>query len=317
MAYGMMGHCGLSFQNSFGTQITTSFDYLPLISESITENIPPLLDEGIRGRYEEGESYEGAHELTGDIVTNVHPIILGKLLAAWCGQSSADPIDSGCISHQFIPAISDFDEFAAVPPMTIEIYRDAGSAFLYYDMLLDTLTLEFAHGAFIKSTASFIGGKFAKAEKTTATYLAGSSFTWDTTSVSWGGAAIDEYENLTITFVNALEAKGTLNGTKWPNRIKRSNFRTITVAGTILFTNQTEVDLYRAQTKQQLIITSKVGCNMIELDLPAVRYNTFPVNIGAPGMIAVGFEGSAKYNSTSGTIFEGTIVNSQENYRGL
>jgi len=34
-------------------------------------------------------------------------------------------------------------------------------------------------------------------------------------------------------------------------------------------------------------------------------------------MIAVGFEGSAKYNSTSGTIFEGTIVNSQENYRGL
>jgi len=317
MAYGMMGHCGISFQDSFGCTETGSMHYIKLISESITENIPPLIDEGIQGRFEEGESYEGAHEIAGDIVTNIHPILFGKFLAGWCGQSSASPVASGCISHNFIPKTSDFNDLAAVPPCTIELYRDAGSAFMYYDMLIDVLTLEFAHGAFIKNTVSFIGGKFTKAVKSEPTYLAGSSFTWDTTSVSWGGNGIDEYESMTITFTNALEAKGTLDGTKWPNRIKRSGYRTITVAGTILFTNQTEVDLFRAQTKQRLVVTSKVGSNMIELDIPAVRYDTFPVNIGAPGQIAVGFTGSAKYQSTSGTMFEGTVVNSVENYRGL
>ncbi len=317
MAYGMNGHCGISFQNSFGTSNVDSMHYFPLISESITESIPPLLDESMRGRFEEGESYEGTHEIGGDIVTNIHPILFGKMLAMWCGQSSASPIGSGCISHDYIPKTSDFDTMAAVPPVTIEIYRDAGSAFLYSDMLLDVFTIEFACGAIIKTTGSFIGGNFAKASKTSPTYLAGSSFTWDITSVSWGGSAIDEYNSLTVTFTNALEAKCTLDGTKYPNRIKRSGYRTITIAGTVLFTNQTEVDLFRAQTKQRLVITAAVNSNSIELDFPSVRYDEFPVNIGGMGMIEVGFSATAKYNSGSGTIFEGTIVNSQETYRGL
>lgn len=317
MAYGMNGHCGISFQDSFGTSNVDSFHYYPIISESITESIPPLLDESMRGRFEEGESYEGAHEIGGDIVTNIHPLLFGKLLAAWCGQSSASPVGSGCISHNYIPKTSDFDSLAATPPCTIEIYRDAGSAFQYYDMCLDTLSVEFAHGAMIKNTASWVGGKFEKVAKTSPTYLAGSSFTWDVTSISWGGNAIDEYENLTVTFANALEARGMLDGTKWANRIKRSGYRTITVAGTLLFTNQTEVDLWRAQTKQRLVITAAVDSNSIEFDIPSVRYDEHPVNIGGMGMISVGFAATAKYNSGSGTIFEGTIVNSQETYRGL
>ena len=317
MAYGMNGHCAIGFQDSYGTSNVDSLHYFPMISESINESIPPLLDEGMRGRFEEGESYEGPHDINGDLVTNIHPILFGKLLAAWCGQSSADPVGSGCISHQFIPKTSDFDELAATPPCTIEIYRDAGSASLYYDMCLDALAIEFAHGALIKNTASWVGGKFSKAVKTSPTYLAGSSFTWDVTSISWNGVAIDEYENITVTFGNALEAKGTLNGSKYANRTKRSGYRTITIAGTILFVNQTEVDLFRAQTKQRLVITSKVGSNMIELDFPAMRYDEFPANIGGMGLISVGFSATVKYHADSGTMFEGTVVNSQETYRGL
>jgi len=204
--------------------------------------------------------------------------------------------------------------------MTIEIYRDVTNAHRYYDMLCDQLSFEIAHGAIQKITMSMIGGKFAQVVKGSPTYLTGSEFTWDQTSVTLAGGAEDAISNLTLTMMNALEAKGTLNGTKIPARIKRSGFRSIELSGNILFENETEFDLYRNKTNQAVTIDVQggeisSGYNAeIKFDIPRVKYREFPVNIGGPGMMEVGFTADCLYDATSATAIEVTLVNSQTAY---
>lgn len=320
--YGMKGHLGISFQQSFGTAYTNSFHWIPILNESLKENIPLLISEGIRGRFEDGPSHEGPHDISGDITVEAHPILTGKLLTAWMGQSSGTLVES-VYTHEFQPKTTDFDDMAAVPPMTIEVYRDAGSAHQYYDCLCNQLTVEIAHGAIVKNTLSIIGGKFSKVAKSTPSYLAGSEFTWDQTSISFQGSAdgaIDEVPSITLTLNNALEAKGTLDGTKTPNRIKRSGFRTATIAGTVIFINDNEFDHWRNNAEQRVVVTvtgqdvSSGYSGYIEIDIPQMKYNDVPVNIGGPGMIEASFDGKCEYSSDSNTMIEITMQNTVPQY---
>lgn len=319
MGYGMRGHAKICFQQSFGTAYTASYYSIPLISESLIEAIPPIVPEGMRSRYEAGEPFEGPHEITGDLVFEAHPILAGVALKAWMGQASGTAVASH-YSWTFKPCTSEFDVHAAVPPMTIEVYRDVTSAHQYYDMLCDQLSFEIAHGAIQKITMSMIGGKFAQIAKGTPSYLSGSEFTWDQTSVALAGTAEDAISNMTLTMMNALEAKGTLNGTKTPARVKRSGFRSVELSGNILFENETEFDLYRNKTNQAVVIDVQGGAISsgynaeIKFDIPRVKYREFPANIGGPGMIEVGFTADCLYHSTSATAIEITLVNSQTAY---
>ena len=321
MAYGMEGHLGIGFQTSYGTANVDSYHYFPLISESLNEAVPELISEGMRSRIDEGNNFEGFHEIAGDVVVETHPILIGKLIKAFCHITSYDAtLVSSHYTHEFMPAPDDFDAMAAVPPMDIEVYRDAGSAHQYYDCLLNTLTLEIAHGSIIKATAGLIGGHAGKVAKTQPSYLTGSEWTWDQASIQIGGNAVDEASTMTITLNNNLVAKGTLDGTKLANRIKRDGFRTIELAGTMLFIDDTEFDLYRAQTKQRFVITVEgqacsSGYNTaLEIDLPEVIYTAFPPNIAGPGQIEAAFTGKAKYCSGSGTAAKFTLVNTLATY---
>ena len=133
-----------------------------------------------------------------------------------------------------------------------------------------------------------------------------SEFTWNQCSISIAGAAVDEFQDITITVNNNLEATYTIDGTKYPNRIKRSGFRTIEVSGTILFISQAEADIFTGQTQRRVVISTQQGSHFMEVDIPSFRYESFPVNIGGPGQIAVGFSGKAKYNAGSGTAIKVT-----------
>ena len=315
-AYGMDLELGISFQNSFGTELTTSRDYLEILSESLNEDIPPIVSESLSGIYDEGADYEGFHAIGGDIVVEANPIQLGTLFKAWTGASSVSA-QASCYTHTFIPQQADWGAMSAVPPMTIEAYRgDGGSSFIYYDCLANDLTLEFAHNAFVKATMSIIGGKFNRRAKTTATYAVGSLFTWDVTSMSVGGTAIDEFSAMTIKGSNALEAVGTMDGTKTPNRIKRSGKRTIEVSGTMLFVDQTEFNNYLAQTEQRLIINAQgatIGNSsvLMKIDIPKFKYTAYPVNGAGAGRLEVSFSGKAKYDTTSAYPMEITLQNTR------
>jgi hypothetical protein len=319
MGYGMGGHLGLCFQETSGVAFTSSFHWLPILSESLTEGKPPVISEAMRGRFEEGPTFEGVNEIGGEIVAEADPIIMGKFFKAWFGQSSGT-LTTSVYVHEFVPRTSDFNSKCAVPPLTAQVYRDAGSAGQYSDLCCNELSIEIAHGAIIKYTGTFIGMGFTKVAKSTPTYLTGSEFTWDQTSIEIAGAAVEDITQMSVKLSNNLEAKGTLDGNKTPNRIKRAGFRTIEISGTMLFLNDTEFDKFRAQTEQRLVVTVtgqavSSGYNAyLSMDFPSVRYNEFPQNIGGPGQVEVPFTATAKYNSGSGHMAKFSMQNTLTQY---
>ena len=322
MAYGQEGHIGISFQDSLGTANVDSLDYFNFISESLIENIEDLISEGLSARLDEPDAYEGMHGVEGDIVMEVHPSTIGKLLKAWCGQSSMTGLSGSCYTHEFIPRSDDWDEErSAVQPMTIEVYRDTGSAYQYFDCLLNQLTLEIAQGTLYKCTAGFIGAQFAWMNKTVPDYEQGSYFSWDTVSVSLGGGGIDYVSDLSIVLNNNLEGKAFLDLKKYPSRILRTGFRTVELSGTMLLVGDTEARKYANRTLQELIITATDpasvadGHNTFIIDIPKMRYTEFPPNIAGTGLLEVGWSGKGTYDvdSWDATAFF-TLINTQDAY---
>lgn len=316
MAYGQDGHIGISFQDSYGTSEVGSLEYFPFISEGMVENIENLMSESLASRYEEPDAYEGMHAIEGEIAMEVHPNLVGKLCKAWAGQSSQDTLVGSCYSHIMPPLNSDWDEEkSALPPCTIEVYRDTGSAYQYYDMLLNSLTFEIAQGALYKCTAGWIGANFEWVNQTTPAFEAGSYYSWDVVSVSLGGGGIDDVNNLTVTLTNNLAGKAYLDGTKNYGRILRDGFRTIEVAGTMLLNGDAQAKIYRARTQQRLIIsawdptTIALGHNEFKIDVPKMRYTEFPANIGGVGLVEVGFSAKGDYDTTSEYAVQFTVVN--------
>jgi hypothetical protein len=324
MGYGMNAHLGISFQQSFGTSFQDSMHYFPLISESLTEGIPEVESEAVRGRYEAGDSFEGMHEYAGDVVFDGHPILLGKMLKAWFGQSSGTLADSH-YTHEFSPILQDFDNLSALPPMSIEIYRDAGSAHLFSDMLCNQLVIEIAHGAIVKATASMIGANSEKIVKSVPSFLPGSDYIFDQASFSFQGSnngGIDIMQNMSVTLNNQLEAVGTLNSTRRPSRIKRSGFRMIEISGTMLFENDDEPDHF-LNSAQQRVVTTLTGQIIdsvaavrasLEMDFPSFRYTEIPPQTGGPGLQTISFGAKAKYNVGSATMAKFTMVNTLSEY---
>jgi len=321
MAYGQGGHIGISFQDSFGTLNVSSMDYVPFISESVTEKIESLVSEGITARIDEPDEYPGMASVEGDIVMEVHPLLVGKLLKAYFGQSSQDGYVGSCYRHIFVGLEDDWDAGrCAVPPMTLEIYRDTGSAYRYYDVVANQLTLEIAQGAFYKCTLGLMGAGFAWGNKLTPSYLPGSYYTWDTCSVSLAQAAVDGVGNFTITMNNALEGKAYLDTTRSYNRILRNGSRTVEIAGTMLLEGDTQARKYRDREAQRMVITATdpstvMGAhNQLAGDFPAMRYTEFPANIGGVGLIEVGFSAKATYDTTSSYAAQFTLVNTMAAY---
>lgn len=319
MAQGNQGHVGLCFQQSMGTEYTSSMHYLPILTESMLETKPRLASEAIRSRFEAGPKYEGLNEVGGELSSEVHPILIGMALKAWCGQASGS-IGTSEYTHTFLPLQSDFDSKAAVPPMTVEVYRDTGSGMLYYDQCLNNFDLEIANGELLKMTWGFIGCAAKKATKTTPSYLTGDEFRWNQVSVSLGGSALDEISQLTISGNLNLEAKGYLNGNTTPARVLRTDKRTLEISGTVVLDGDTQKDIARAQTSQRMVVTVtgqevSSGYNAkLEVDIPSFVYTEYPDNIGGPGLIEVSFKGEADYNTGSATMVEFTLVNTQSIY---
>ncbi|MFH2075958.1 MAG: phage tail tube protein [Pseudomonadota bacterium] len=320
MAYGRGGHLGIGFQTSMYASSVLSMDWFPFVSESLTETIEELLSESITTRYEEPDDYEGMHSIAGDIVFEVHPRLVGKLAKAWAGQESVS-YQASCYVHTMVPKTSDWEAgVAALQPLTIEIYRDTGSAYLYYDCMINALNFELAQGAFYKVTAGIIGAEFAWAAKSTPSYPAGSFFTWNTASLSLAGAAITNANALSLNFNNGLAGRAFIDGTKYNRRILRENWRTCEISGTMLLEGDLQNRAYKARTKQRLVVTATdpttimLAHNQFEIDIPKMVYTAFPANLAGPGLVEVSFTGKAKYDSTSAYGMQFIAVNTQAAY---
>lgn len=319
MAYGQSGHLAISFQNSFGTSFTDSPVYIPLVSESIAETINQIVENNMYARLAESPTHEGIHEIGGDITTDAHPVALGMFLKGALGSVTTAPQDSAFL-HEFLPASADWDEYAAVPPMTVEIFRDAGSAFIYHDMLGASLTLEIAQGQLLSSGMSMLGGHFSQAAQSEVDFKAGRPWSWDVVSASYDGGALTELRQISLVFDNQLASHFTLSGGRFPHRIKRSGPQTVSLEGTMLFEDQAQFSEYQAQSEKRLLIhfggqtVAQSYQTELTVDVPRLRFTEFTPQLNGVGQLEVSFSGKGVYDPGSGYAMRVTLTNTLAAY---
>ena len=273
----------------------------------------PLIDESARGVFDEGDSYVGPKVVTGDLSINVKAIPLGVLLRGICGAPST--AGTPLFTHTFKPRTSDFDSLSAGDPLTYFKYMDdGGSGTLFYNLNMSTLELGAANGEFLTAKAGFVGGAFSQTANIAASFPTGNRLPWDSSSIQLGGTATGMLKALTLTMDEALEPHHTLNGSKFPSRVKRSGNRTIEISGTILFDDQTEYQKFVAQTEEALVASFAVGSDQLIITAPAFRYSEFKPVAPSAGKIEVGFTGAAKYHTTSATSIQFDLKNLQAAY---
>ncbi|MDH4225123.1 MAG: phage tail tube protein [Deltaproteobacteria bacterium] len=319
MAYGQSGHMALHFQNSFGLSNVTSARFIPLVSESVMETIGQLVENNHYGRLAESPVHEGLHEVSGEVRTEAHPIAAGAFFKAALGQSSSSPL-GGAFLHTFVPVQADWDPAAAVPPFTLEIHRDVGSAFVYGDLLANTLTLEIAQGQLLAAGMTVLGGKFSQKASSLPVYPAGRPWTWDVVSAGYNGAGVSHLRSLTVKFDNRLAAYHTLSGGKHPARIKRNGSQTISVEGSLLFEDQNLFSEFINQTEKPLTVnfagetTAGSYSNLLTVEVPRLRFSEFKPSMNGAGELEVGFAGKGVFDSGLGYGLKITLTNTQAAY---
>jgi len=326
MAYGQNSNIAIGFQDTYGTATTDSgtlvgsLYFLPHLSDGVKLEIGEIVDEAMRGIFDEGDSYEGPKSAGGDFDTTAQAISLGVMCRAFFGPP-VTVTSGGVYEHTFTPRTSDFSEKCAGDPTMYYRYLETGSAEVFYDLNASMLELGITNGELLRSKITFVGGSHLQIAALVADYPVGRKFAWDVASVSIAGVGRDEQMDLTITFDDQLTASHTLNNSKFPSRIKRSGMRTVAVAGTLKFDNQDEYQQFIAQSERELIVNFKGGTEIqsgyyeeIKITCPAMRYVDIPVQAGGPGEIEVSISAKGKYHTGSATSAQVVVVNTQASY---
>ena len=323
MAYGNDGFLAVSKQESWGTA-SSSYYYVPIISEGMAHNKEMITQESILARYDEAAPIEGMESADGTIEMEMNPLDQGPFLLAACGSVTVtEPLSGMVFLHDFTLTQDRFDDNAALVPYTIQVYRGVEQSFQFTDGQVNTLDINITANAIVKMSVGMICRTTSLMTKSTESYHGAeeNAFTWDQASISLAGTAIDDFESLSVSINNALSGVSLLDGTKRRGRIHRDGQREIRVAGSIDVPNLDEYDAFAAQTERALVITvtgadeiSSGYYEYLKIDIPKFRYETYPINIAGPGRISVGFTGRAVYHTGSASAMEIFLQNSISAY---
>jgi hypothetical protein len=220
--------------------------------------------------------------------------------------------------HFFKPRQSDHNALSAERPFTyLKFLGDTGSAHRFYDLNASNLELAITNGELLTAKMGIVGGNFDRVAAVAATYSESNPIDWSVGSVSLSGSGLQNVKALTVTQENNLAASNVIesSGNRFPSRIKRTDFRAITVAGTLVFDDQSQMDMFINQSEQRMAIFLK-GTSLVQsgyyesllIDIPSMRFTEHPIPVGGAGELEVGFKADAKYNVGSGTAIAYTLV---------
>lgn len=324
MPNGALAHLGLGKESTWGSAVAAS-DYLKFVSEGITEEIEQVIQEALSGIVDEAPSFEGLHNIAGDISTDVYPNSLGHLLRSAFGAPKTTQPDATnnptVYQHEFSPSQAEFSDVCALPPYTVEVHRDLAQAFQYAGTVVNDLTLNFGtDNKIMRASAAVIAKKLELISKTTPSFESTAPFLWDDAVISIDGAANNDASTLEFGVNNSLEGRATLDGTKEISRIKRSGKRTFPVSFTMDLSSLTEFNRFKGQNEVAASITL-TGATItgtynykLTVDMPKLRYTAFPINVGGAGEVTAQVTGSAKYDTVSANAMKVTLVNTTSAY---
>jgi hypothetical protein len=324
MPFGAVTHVGLGKEVTWGTPEAAA-DYLQFVSEGLNEEIEQIISAAQRGIVDESPSFEGMHSIAGDLSFEVYPNILGHILRAALGApvtTQPDAVNNPTVyQHVFTPAQDNFAPICALPPYTFEVHRDLENAFQYAGAVINDLSLSFGGDQKImQGSAAVIAKALALIAKTTPSFETTDPFLWHQSTVTINAAVNADIQTLDFGVNNSLEGRGTLNGTKDISRIKRNGKRVFPVNFTFDLTSLDEYNRFRSQsevaTKIDLVgaLISGTYNHKLTIDIPKLRYTTFPINVGGAEQITAQANGVAKYDAASAHTMKITLVNTKSAY---
>lgn len=325
MSYGAQIKFALGRQSAEGTAVTqpTSFHPFPLTGESTGLERDDLISANLTGRFEEGAIYDGPANVAGTIDFEVTARNLGASLAAAVNHAPATATSGSVKTYSFLPNTADFSSTLVKAPWTVyKQFVDASSAEHFYDCQFGQLSLTIAQRAFMRGQLTCNVGKRTVTGMGSASLIPdaadiGVLFPWNVASISYGGVAVLNYSELTVSLNEQIGAIFSLDGGLDPFKSTREGFRQISVNGTMYFNDRTALNNFTAGTQAQLLITlvntrtaiQSGYYNTFIIDVPQLRLTQFKPAASGPGEVAVPITGRGVVDPSSSYGIKYTLQN--------
>lgn len=300
MSYGMQGYIGLAKESVWGTPVVPTA-FATAMSETLGITIDRFETKNIFGGMYKPDDEAGVRRISGDTVHAGDPSTLGYLLHAAFGSVATTSLSGATFKqHIFQCATSDVSSVCALPPYTLEVFRDVTSAQQYAGCNLSKLSMQLQPNQDLRLTANWVGRSMlhkARIAAASVTFPSSpvSPFTFDVASFSFGGSAVDYVEAFTIDLDNKLEGIAALNNSTNIQRIARNEAIVGGVSGTVAFDDISQAQLFLNQTEQSISVNlfraSSFSCL---ITMPRVIYTAFPLATPGRGRITVGFTGECR-----------------------
>jgi len=231
--------------------------------------------------------------------------------------------------HIFTPRqATDFHADCPINPYTLEVYRDQGNAFQFLGAIVNTMALNFSTtDKILKATLGIIAKNLGDVEKTGLSLETQKPFVWEDATITISAAgtvpavgAMNDIESFSLTWDNKCVAKYFLNNTAIPGKIIRTGFREIPVSFVIDFVSRTEYDNFLAGTERSFTIKfvgKKIDTGppasyyTLQIDLPSVRYLTYPINMPGSSRLICAVTAKAKYDAAGYSLLA-TLINLED-----
>jgi hypothetical protein len=327
MPYGAQQKFGIARQTSVGSgnAITAagSFHHIPMVSHDVGYEKEEVISENLIGRFEQGAAFDGLANVRGTIEFEPLPKALGALLMAVVGRAQTVAVSGSLNTLGFLPRTADFSALFCNEPISIyNQLTDATSGEHFFDCQLGSIEFTFSQGALARARATVVGGnRVATGIGSFALPLdtgeAGQGWLWDVSSISFGGAAIQNLSEITVSLDEGIGPIYTLNGTLTPYKYTREQFRQVRVTGTMIFDSRSLFNDFIAGTQRQLIITSRNTRTAIQsgyyptfvLDVPQLKLTSVKPAVSGPGEVSVPFEGRGVIDPSSAYVWKATLTN--------
>lgn len=310
---GIFSHIGVGKEAAWGTPVAVT-DYLPMVSESLVNEIEQVMEPELRDIADEPPQYEGLHSVKGDIVILCKPSTIGFLLRSCLGapSSGAGPP----YTHTFIPVNTDWSSVCALPSYTFEVDRDVATAFQYAGCVVDGLEIAFsAKDKILKATANILGKSVTLIAPTAVSHEAADPFKWLEAAITLGGVASTIIETFSIKFSNNLVGVESLNETENYARIDRNGYRVFDINLTFPVLDNTEYSRFEGQGEATFVVDiTKDASNELKFETNKLRYIAYPLGTSGPERRTVAISAKGKYDSVLGAGVKVTLKNTKATY---
>lgn len=360
MASGSGGQLALTRSDSLYLSVTSVDQWTNFVSESVQHTLNELEEGALTGYKDAPPSHKGLDYSQGDIQFEPNPNAFGHFMRGAFGQASGsvltaagswgtgsssplwDPFGvSGrpVMQHRFIPIQSAWDLRTFLPPYTMMVYKDVGSAWFFQGTCFHTIEWQIQAGQLVKATVSVMARKTERYSRTASISAlrtpGGRPWVWDMASVQVSSGQTGfanllgntNFESITLRLETPLEGVVLLDGNKQYAEFQVNGFRRVNLSGTLSFRDQTEYDAFVAYENRSMRVnltntTSALRLGNpnslqyfgLQLDVPQMKFLSYGVPIQGPNRLQSQFTAKGELDPTSTYMIEALLINTTSAY---